>query len=155
MQDKIEGRAANSAAIQMRALEQMTSIGITPLLIDQFVEAFYVRVQKHETLGPVFNTHIQDRWPEHLSRMKLFWNALAFKTGSYGGRPVQAHLGVHGIEPELFLQWLQLFRLTLEDLNVTKHAQDWFNSTAERIARSLTLSLFYNPALDDPQRSKS
>jgi hemoglobin len=24
--------------------------------------------------------------------------------------------------------------------------------TAERIAKSLTLSLFYNPALDDPQR---
>jgi hemoglobin len=26
-------------------------------------------------------------------------------------------------------------------------------ATAERIARSLTLSLFYNPALDDPHRT--
>jgi hemoglobin len=29
----------------------------------------------------------------------------------------------------------------------------WFMATAERIARSLTLSLFYNPALDDPHRT--
>ena len=27
-------------------------------------------------------------------------------------------------------------------------------ATAERIARSLTLSLFYNPALDDPSRAR-
>jgi hemoglobin len=28
-------------------------------------------------------------------------------------------------------------------------------ATAERIARSLTLSLFYNPALDDPALKRS
>jgi hemoglobin len=154
MQSDLEGRAANSAAIQQRAAEHMASIGVTPEFIDSLVEAFYLRIQQHETLGEVFDAHIQSRWPEHMARMKLFWNALAFKTGSYSGRPVQAHLNVHGLTPELFPQWLQLFRLTLEDNKASEEAREWFYATAERIAKSLTLSLFYNPALDDPKLGK-
>jgi hemoglobin len=151
MQSDLIGRAANTAEIQRRSKEQMAAIGVTPETVEELVDAFYLRVQRHETLGPVFNAHIQDQWPEHMAQMKLFWIALAFKTGSYGGRPVQAHMRVVGITPDLFPQWLQLFRLTLEERNLSAEACDWFYTTAERIAKSLTLSLFYNPAMDDPR----
>ena len=151
MSNDLSARAANSAAIQQRAAEQMAKMGVTPKLIDTLVDTFYARVQSHETLGLVFGNHIEDRWAEHLALMKEFWKALAFKTGNYSGRPVQAHLKVKGISPELFPQWLQLFYNTLDDIDASPEAKEWFYNTAERIAKSLTLSLFYNPALDDPR----
>ncbi|TCM77388.1 hypothetical protein EV291_10728 [Rhizobium sp. BK068] len=84
--------------------------------------------------------------------MKSFWSSVAFRSGAYGGKPVQAHTGVANMSPDLFPQWLALFSETLSDIAPSLDAKAWFMATAERIARSLTLSLFYNPALDDPQR---
>lgn len=42
--------------------------------------------------------------------MKQFWTAIAFKNGSYGGKPVQAHLGVQGMSAELFLNGSHFFQ---------------------------------------------
>lgn len=151
MQNELQARAAHNAEVQKRAAQSMAEIGITPEFINRFVDTFYAGIRIHQTLGPVFNDHIKDRWADHLARMKQFWSALAFKTGDYGGRPVQAHMGVHGISPELFPQWLQLFHRTLDESDASQEAKHWFGATAERIARSLTLSLFYNPALDAPK----
>ncbi|MDI6838728.1 MAG: globin, partial [Rhizobiaceae bacterium] len=41
-------------------------------------------------------------------------------------------------------------RATLDDIAPNEEAAQWFMGTAERIARSLVLAMFYNPALDDP-----
>jgi hemoglobin len=87
-----------------------------------------------------------------MDKMKRFWSSIAFKNGAYGGKPVQAHVGVQGIAPDLFPEWLTLFSQTLDDIAPTDEAKAWFMATAERIAKSLTLSLFYNPAMDDPAR---
>ncbi|MNT79652.1 hypothetical protein D3C72_2190060 [compost metagenome] len=84
--------------------------------------------------------------------MKAFWASVAFKNGAYGGKPVQAHHGVAGVTEGLFIEWLALFDQTLVDMEATDEARAWFMATAERIARSLVLALFYNPALDDPAR---
>ena len=155
MQDDIAARAAHSAEIQDRAEKAMAEIGVDAGFIDLLVETFYGRVLEHPTLGPVFDARLDGRWPEHMARMKQFWAAVAFKNGGYGGKPVQAHLGVKGMSAELFPQWLTLFSATLEDIAPSKEAHDWFMETAQRIARSLTLSLFYNPALDDPALKRS
>ncbi len=150
MQDQIAGRAAHKAEIQDRAEKAMTEIGIDAAFINLLVETFYGRVLEHHTLGPVFDARLAGRWPQHMARMKQFWTAVAFKNGGYGGKPVQAHLGVQGMSADLFPQWLALFSATLDDIAPSRKAHDWFTETAERIARSLTLSLFYNPAMDDP-----
>ncbi|CAD0209919.1 globin [Agrobacterium tumefaciens] len=157
MQYQIAGRAVHNAEIQDRAEKAMAEIGVDAAFIDLLVETFYGRVLEHQTLGPVFDARLAGRWPEHMARMKQFWTAIAFKNGSYGGKPVQAHLGVQGMSAELFPQWLALFSVTLDDIAPSRKAHDWFMETAERIARSLTLSLFYNPAMDDPavKRSRS
>lgn len=125
-------------------------MGVDAAFISKLVETFYERVRKHDTLGPVFDNRLSGRWPEHMKKMKSFWSSVAFKTGAYGGKPVQAHMGVGGMSADLFPQWLTLFSQTLDEIAPTKEARDWFMQTAERIARSLTLSLFYNPAFDDP-----
>lgn len=152
---ELTGRAAVSAEIQAKAKAQMARIGITKIFLEQLVDEFYVRIKSHKTLGPVFNDHIGEHWTEHLDKMKQFWLSLAFKSGSYGGKPVQAHLHVNNITPELFPQWLQLFDSTLDDLAPSKEAHEWLYATAERIAKSLTLSLFYNPAIDAPITHKN
>lgn len=152
MTDDLIARAAHRAEITERAAAEMARMGIDAAFIDRLVETFYGRIRSHETLGPVFEARLSGRWPEHLVKMKAFWGSVAFKSGAYGGKPVQAHLGVEGMYAELFQQWLALFRMTLEELTDNAEARAWFMATAERIARSLVLALFYNPALDDPAR---
>ena len=151
MDRTIEGRAAHVAAIRDRAEADMLAIGIDQAFIDRLVETFYGRILKHSELGPVFDARLSGRWPEHMAKMKSFWSAVAFRNGAYGGKPVQAHVGVSNLTPDLFPQWLALFSQTLDDIAPNDEAKAWFMATAERIAKSLTLSLFYNPALDDPQ----
>lgn len=150
MSDELQGRAAHVAAIRERAEAEMKAIGIDADFIDRLVETFYGRVLAHPELGPVFDARLSGRWPEHMTKMKSFWSAVAFRNGAYGGKPVQAHVGVANMTPDLFPKWLDLFAATLDDIAPNAEAKAWFMATAERIARSLTLSLFYNPALDDP-----
>lgn len=146
----LQGRAAHVAAIRERAEAEMKAIGIDAAFIDRLVETFYARVLAHPDLGPVFDARLSGRWPEHMDKMKCFWSAVAFRNGAYGGKPVQAHVGVANMTPDLFPKWLDLFSTTLDDIAPNDEAKAWFMATAERIARSLTLSLFYNPAMDDP-----
>lgn len=150
MTESIQARASHNAEIQSRAEAAMAEIGVDVAFIDRLVETFYARIREHETLGPVFDNRLNGRWPEHMDKMKGFWSAIAFKTGAYGGKPVQAHHGMDGLNEGMFTQWLALFAQTLEEIAPSREARDWFMATADRIARSLTLSLFYNPAFDDP-----
>ncbi|MCK8779482.1 truncated hemoglobin [Rhizobium sp. NTR19] len=154
MNSDLQGRAAHVAGIRERAEAEMGKIGVDQAFIDRLVETFYARILEHPELGPVFDATLAGRWPAHMEKMKSFWSAVAFHNGAYGGKPVQAHVGVAGMSPELFPKWLALFSDTLSDIAPNEEAKAWFMATAERIARSLTLSLFYNPALDDPGRQQ-
>ncbi|OLP45332.1 group III truncated hemoglobin [Rhizobium oryziradicis] len=155
MQENIVGRAAHRADIQARAVQDMAAMGVDGAFIDQLVDRFYGNIQKHPALGPVFEQKLAGVWDAHLAKMKSFWSAIAFKTGAYGGKPVQAHMSVSGMTPDLFVQWLALFSKTLDSIAPTPEAHAWFMASAERIARSLTLALFYNPAMDDPNLRKT
>ena len=148
-------RQSHFAALRQKAVADMAAIGVTADFIPVLVETFYGRVQAHPELGPVFEARLAGRWPAHLEKMKRFWSAVAFKDGGYGGKPVMAHQGVSGLTPPLFQTWLGLFAATLDDIAPSPEAKDWFMATAERIAKSLVLSLFYNPANDDPARNAS
>ncbi|WP_027487699.1 group III truncated hemoglobin [Allorhizobium undicola] len=163
--ERLIARAAHTEAIQERARQEMQALGIDAGIISRLVDEFYARIAGHAALGPVFAQRLHSQhpdaadfnataaaggWDAHLAKMKSFWSAIAFKTGAYGGKPVQAHMGVEGMSPELFPQWLGLFAETLDDLELSNEAKAWFMATAERIARSLTLALFYDPARDAP-----
>ncbi|QRM53905.1 truncated hemoglobin [Sinorhizobium sp. BG8] len=143
-------RQSHFEAIRNRADADMEQIGVTPGFIPLLVDTFYGRVRAHDMLGPVFEARLAGRWPEHMEKMKRFWSAVAFKDGGYGGKPVMAHQGIAGLQPPLFQAWLGLFSETLDDIAPSQEAKAWFMETAERIAKSLVLSLFYNPADDDP-----
>lgn len=148
---ELTGRAAHRAEITARAQTDMAAMGVDAAFIDLMVETFYGHIRQHPTLGPVFDGRLAGRWPDHMVKMKAFWSSIAFKTGAYGGKPVMAHQGVDGMAEHLFLQWLQLFSNTLVEIGASAEAHRWFMASAERIAKSLVLSLFYNPAFDDPR----
>lgn len=155
MERTLSGRAAHMAEIGRKAEAAMADIGVDGAFVDLLVETFYQRIQAHPTLGPVFDARLAGRWPDHMAKMKRFWSAIAFKNGAYGGKPVQAHADINGMRQELFAEWLILFSATLDDIAPTPQAKAWFMTSAERIAKSLILSLFYNPALDDPARQST
>lgn len=147
MPPDLKDRAAHRAEAEAKAAADMAAIGIEAIFIDRLVETFYGRIQTHAVLGPVFEAKLHGRWPEHLGKMKLFWQAIALRNGAYSGRPVPAHLGVSGLKEPLFADWLALFGETLDDIAPSPEARDFLMASAERIARSLILSIFHNPAV--------
>ena len=67
-----------------RAPHEMTEATIRPL-----VDAFYARVRRDPTLGPIFADAIaEDAWPVHLEKMYAFWSSVMLTSGRYKGDPV-------------------------------------------------------------------
>lgn len=150
MDDELRAHAAHRAQMQEKAAAEMAAIGIDAAFLSLMVETFYGRIQAHAVLGPVFEERLHGRWPEHLARMKLFWQSVALRNGVYNGRPVPAHLKISALNEPLFDDWLALFGQTLDDIAPTREARNVLMAAAERIARSLILSIFHNPAVRQP-----
>lgn len=127
--------------------EDAAAIGVDEAFISRLVDEFYARVRVHPRLGPVFETAVED-WPEHLAKLKLFWQSVALNAGLYTGRPMQVHLRTPGIEPAHFGEWLYLFEQTLRDLAPDERAVEYFMVRASRIGESLKLGLYYRPEQD-------
>ncbi|HBF30794.1 group III truncated hemoglobin [Rhizobium sp.] len=137
----MQDRAARNAEIQARAAQEMAAMGVDAAFINLLVDTFYNNIRNHPALGPIFAQKLDGHWDAHLLKMKSFWSAIAFKTGAYGGKPVQAHQGVNDLTPAHFPLWLALFSQTLDEVAPTPEAHAWFMTSAERIARSLILAL--------------
>lgn len=137
--------SAHERRAEIRA--HAAAMGIDEPYISHLVDAFYSRIRTHETLGPIFDDAIGDRWDQHLPRMKSFWASVALNAGTYSGRPVPAHQKLAKVEPAHFGAWLALFRQTLEDTAASQEAIPYFMQRAERIAESLQLSMFGFPGL--------
>lgn len=83
---------------------------ITELAIAALVERFYAKARRDPTIGPVFNTAVED-WDTHLRTLRDFWSSVMLTTGRYKGNPMAAHVK-HPIEPAFFDRWLALWRET-------------------------------------------
>lgn len=106
--------------------------------IAALVDRFYDRIQAHPTLGPVFNAAVHD-WPEHKRLLTSFWASVALRAGSYRGNPMAAHRP-HPITTEHFVQWLELWQATADEMLAPEHAA-LLHEYAERIGRSLRYGL--------------
>ena len=143
MGDPVVTAHARRAEIQRRA----NTIGIDEAYISLLVDEFYRRIRADETLGPIFEEALGDRWDYHLPRMKSFWASVALNAGTYSGQPVPAHKKLNQVQQSHFQTWLALFRQTLEDTAPTPEAVDYFMERANRIAESLQLAMFGFPGL--------
>jgi len=115
---------------------------IDEVLIDRMVETFYGKIRNDAQLGPIFNTRIDDRWPQHLAKMKDFWSSLMLTSGRYKGRPMPVHMQMSEVEPQDFTRWLELFRATAHEVCPDDIAE-LFISRAQKVAESFQLCMFY------------
>lgn len=120
--------------------------GITEAFVALLVDEFYKRIRAHESLGPIFERAIGNRWDAHLDRMNRFWRAITLYTGEYSGRPVPVHKKLAGITEADFDEWLALFRQTLDDIAPNQFVADHFAGKAAAIATSLRLAMFHDKA---------
>ena len=70
--------------------------------IRHLVDSFYAKIRADSELGPIFERAIPGDWAPHLATMHDFWSSVMLTSGRYKGNPVAVHLGVDGIEPQLF-----------------------------------------------------
>ena len=79
------------------------------------VDTFYDKIREDELLKDIFNTKIQDRWPEHLEKMYRFWQTVLLEEHTYYGSPFLPHAKLP-VDLEHFERWLMLFNKTVDDL---------------------------------------
>lgn len=118
-----------------RRIEQT---GIDDAMIERLVRAFYGKVRQHAVLGPIFNERIAD-WENHMVRLCAFWSSVMLASGTYGGSPVQKHVGLP-VDGRHFDLWLRLFYQTLQEV-CPPDAVALFMERALRIAESLEMAI--------------
>lgn len=87
------------------------------------VDTFYGKVREDELIGPIFDERIQDRWPEHLTKMYTFWQTVLLGEHTYYGSPFPPHAKLP-VEKIHFERWLTLFSETLNELFTGEIAEE-------------------------------
>lgn len=87
------------------------------------VDTFYGKVRKDKLIGPIFDERIQDRWPQHLTKMYTFWQTILLGEHTYYGSPFPPHAQLP-VEKPHFDRWLTIFSETLEELFAGEVAQE-------------------------------
>jgi hemoglobin len=83
--------------------------------IKLLVNHFYDEVKKDEMLCDIFNSIIQDRWPEHLEKMYRFWQTVLLNEHTYYGSPFGPHANLP-VSKMHFDRWITLFNQTIDNL---------------------------------------
>ena len=81
--------------------------------IKVLVNSFYEDVRKDSLLGPIFNTIIQDRWPEHLNKMYRFWQTVLLNEHTYSGSPFLPHAKLD-VDQLHFDRWLEMWHQNID-----------------------------------------
>jgi hemoglobin len=82
--------------------------------IEKLVDSFYTKVREDALLGPVFNSVIENRWPQHLQRMYTFWQTVLLNEHNYYGSPFPPHAKLP-VDKIHFDRWLELFSETIHE----------------------------------------
>lgn len=109
--------------------------------IKLLVDSFYAKVRKDELIGPIFDEHIQDRWPEHLEKMYTFWETVLLGNHTYFGSPFPPHAKLP-VEKEHFERWLSIFMQNLDE-HFTGQKADEAYWRAEKMANMFHIKIQY------------
>ena len=108
-------------------------------MIHDLVHAFYARVRRDPSLGPLFD-HAIDDWDHHLEKLCAFWSSVTLMTGRYKGAPMKAHADLPDLEGPYFDRWLGLFEATALEV-CPPQAAALFIDRARRIGASLKMGV--------------
>lgn len=139
---RIEVASHMALETRRKLQEEARAMGVTEEYISLLVDKFYDKVRAHPELGPVFNDVILDNWPEHLHKMKLFWNSIALRTGTYSGNPMPIHKALTEAKPEHFGIWLTLWDQTLQETAPQPQVVEYFMGFANVMGERLSKAMF-------------
>lgn len=113
--------------------------------VAKLVTAFYAKVRKEETLGPIFNGMITD-WDAHLELLTRFWSMQLMFERNYDGNPIEIHRKVDvytrgTINENHFGKWLNLWVQTLDNMYTGENAEILKNR-ARKMASFIHIDLF-------------
>ena len=113
--------------------------------LERLVTLFYGRVRRDPLLAPVFEPAIAD-WDAHAAKLVDFWHSVMLTSGRYKGPMMASHLRHRArIAPAHVARWLELWREATAEALPPAQAEA-LRRKAERIAESLSLALFFDPA---------
>ncbi|MFI4870271.1 MAG: group III truncated hemoglobin [Phycisphaerales bacterium JB061] len=115
---------------------------VTEDQIATLVDTFYSRVREDDLIGPIFMTHVAD-WDVHLAKMKRFWSSAVLRTGTYSGRPIEAHRKIPGLGQHHFDRWQSIFRDVTDE--VVPAAAGVFQNLGSRMGVSMLARLIAEP----------
>ena len=90
--------------------------------IKQLVDSFYSKVREDDLLKDVFNSVIEERWPEHLEKLYRFWQTILLGEQTYFGSPFLPHANLP-ITGKHFERWLKLFYENIDEQFTGEKAQ--------------------------------
>jgi len=120
----------------MTTLKDISNIEDIKIMVD----TFYANVRKDDLLGPIFNDKLQNRWPEHLQKMYVFWQTILFDVRAYSGTPFPPHKQLP-VEKTHFDRWVLLFNTTID-------AQFEGPITEEAKMRATNMAYMFNHKID-------
>lgn len=109
--------------------------------ITELVQTFYGDVRADETVGPIFEAELRDRWDIHLPRMVEFWCTLMIGARSFSGNVYGKHMALDGVAPEHFRAWLRLW-FARTNAMFTQDPAEQLQDIAVGIARNLFRGYF-------------
>tara|TARA_A100001391_G_scaffold202202_2_gene191165 strand:- start:562 stop:954 length:393 start_codon:yes stop_codon:yes gene_type:complete len=109
--------------------------------VKYLVDSFYGKIREDKLLKEIFNSNIQDRWPQHLEKMYTFWQTVLLSEHTYYGSPFPPHAKML-IDKEHFDRWLQLWFETIEE-NFTGEIADEAKWRASKMAEMFQFKINY------------
>ncbi len=90
---------------------------------------FYEKAICDQVLGSFFKDELgdditSDDWIEHIELLADFWLAELLGEKTYKGNFIGAHIKLPRIKKETFINWIELFSLSAEEVYVADIAQD-------------------------------
>ncbi len=128
--------------IRLGLQDEYRALGINEEYISTLVDQFYTKVRANPDLGPIFGSRIGDQWEPHLAKMKTFWGSVMLRTGAYGGKPMQVHVGVKEAKPEHFQTWITLFEEALKETAPNARVIELFMERAHQMSDRLQSVMF-------------
>jgi hemoglobin len=110
--------------------------------IRKIIDAFYHRIDEDPLIGPYFAGLDMQM---HLPKMYAFWSSIVFQTGTYRGRPFDAHLRLDALTPAHFSQWLQRFVSTI-DARFIGESTDLMKEKAYQIGTIFQIKMGLEPS---------
>jgi hemoglobin len=119
-------------------------------LVARLLDAFYAKVRRDPTLGPVFEGVIGEDWPAHMAKINLFWRTALRIDRGYPGRDfMPAHLRHQTIRATQLSIWLDLFEEALSECAPPSLRGD-FRRIAEAMAENIGMGLNRRDGADSP-----